>query len=119
MYRERDHEFRTVVLLQTTREFASFRYELNVREETKDRAIHYRVTGLKAPQLSLPGSGPAYFRKEYCAMQGPLRISIEGLDHTTNAFDFEVSGQELRLIHSPANAFVTVTIEPLVRTDAP
>jgi len=108
-----------VVLLQTTREFASFRYELSVNEELLDRSIHYRVKGLKAPLLSMPGSGPAFFKKEYRVSAGPFRISVEGLDHTTNVFDFDFGDSKVRLVQSSPKPFVTVTTEPLVRTDAP
>lgn len=119
LYRENDHEYRTVVLLQTTREFASFRYELNVHEEALDRSIHYRVKGLKAPLLSMPGSGPAFFQREYGAPRGPFRISIEGLDHMTNVFDFDFGEGRVRLVQSPPKPFVAVTTEPLVRTNVP
>jgi hypothetical protein len=119
MFRTREREYRVAVLLETAREFASFRYELTVREEKTDGAIHYRITGLSAPQVSLPGSGPAVFRREYRSLQGPLRISIEGLDHATNVFDLDVSSGHVRLTHSSPNPFVALTIESLVRTDAP
>ena len=119
LYREADGEYRTMILLQTTREFASFRYELNVHEEVARGSIQYRVTGLKAPLLSLPGSGPAYFRREYRALQGPLRISIQGLDRSTDVFEFEVGEKQVHLIQSPVKSFVAVTTEQLVRTNTP
>jgi hypothetical protein len=118
-YKEIEDEYRTVVILQTVREFASFRYELNVHEERHEQSITYRVTGLKAPQLSLPGNGPAFFTREYSTLRGPVKISVEGLDHKTNVFEFEVGEKAVRLTNAPQRPFVAVSTGPNHGTETP
>ena len=108
VYADTEQEYRTVVLLQTVREFASFRYELGTEETKSDHGIRFRVTGLKAPQLSLPGNGPAFMRREYQGLNGDLTITIEGLDGKTNTFEFAVSERSVTLINAPADPFVNV-----------
>ncbi len=110
-YKDTEQEYRTVVVLQTTEEFASFRYELSVDEEITDREIRYTVTGLTAPRLSLPGSGPALFRREYRNFHGTYRITVEGLDRISNSFEFEIGEKQVHLLRSPSRPFVVVSTD--------
>jgi len=110
-YKDTEQEYRTVIVLQTVREFASFRYELGVEEEILDRSIRYRVTGLKAPQLSLPGSGPAFFHREYRNLRGNFKITVEGLDRNINLFEFEIGEKHVLLTKSPSKPFIEVSTE--------
>ncbi len=111
VYKDTEQEYRTLVVLQTARQFASFRYELSVEEKLADHAISYRVTGLRAPQLSLPGSGPASFRREYRNLRGKYRITVEGLDRTHNIFEFEIGEKQVMLKQAPSKPFVEVSRE--------
>ena len=96
----------TLFLLETTRQFASFRYDLAVREWVQGDTIRLAVTGLKTPHLSFPASGPARFQQEYDNLRGMYEIVIEGLDHKVNAFTVEMEEQSVRLVRQPANPFV-------------
>jgi len=109
---ELEQVHRTVVLCETTREFASFRYELGVEEEVSGTTLKYRITGLKAPQLSLPDSGPAYFRRSYTGLNGAIEILIEGLDKRTTSFVFDVTPTSVTLTSQPRESFVSVSTEP-------
>ena len=106
--REEDQASRTELTLETSRQFASFRYELGVEEQLTKDALHLKVTGLRTPDLSLPASGPATFRKEYQNLHGPLNITIEGLDGRQCSFSVEISRKLIRLIKAPSVAFVEV-----------
>jgi len=108
-YKDIEQEYRTGVVLQTVREFASFRYELGIEEEMADHSIRYRVTGLKAPQLNFPGSGPAFFHREYRNLRGKYKISIEGLDRNRNEFEFEIGEKQVLLLESPSHSFIEVS----------
>ncbi len=84
-FNERKQKYTTRVVLETVKSFASFRYELTVRETITDNAIRYEVLGLNAPQLNLPASGPASFANEYDALTGTYTVSVEGLDGKTSS----------------------------------
>ena len=48
-----------VFLVQTTKIFVSFRYEILLEEELVDHEISLQITGLHVPELLLPQTGPA------------------------------------------------------------
>jgi hypothetical protein len=70
----------TLVVLQTTKSFSTFRYTLAVDDRLEDDALTLKVLGLRTPSLDLPAAGPAEFRKEYEGLSGDIRIVVEGLD---------------------------------------
>jgi hypothetical protein len=70
----------TVVSVQTSSRFASFRYALSVDEHVEGHTIYLKVRGLITPSLDLPASGPAEFTKEYEGLHGRYRFIVEGLD---------------------------------------
>ena len=105
-FNEASQRWKTEFLLVTTRQFASFQYELGVREMVQGKSVRLAVTGLRAPQFSFPTNGPAQFRREYDNLRGTYEIVIEGLDHRTNAFTVEIQEQAVRLVHGPDDPFV-------------
>ncbi len=107
---ERAQRCTTMFLLETTRQFASFRYDLAVREWVQGNTIRLTVTGLKTPHLSFPTNGPAQFRQEYDNLRGTYEIVIEGLDHKVNAFTVEIEGASARVVKQPANPFVELLV---------
>jgi hypothetical protein len=107
---ERQNTPTTVITIETTKAFASFRYELSVKEETNGKEIRYTILGLKAPQLSLPASGTAQFRREYEHLKGKCTILVESLDGTTNEFAVNISGENIRILKSPKTPFIELII---------
>jgi hypothetical protein len=118
-YHEREQRHKTRILLETTKAFASFQYELSVQATREDRSLRYRILGLSAPTLSLPASGPARFEREYDDLQGPVDIVIEGLDGSTNTFSFDVAPGAVRIVHQPKEGFVELIPDEQVRTSSP
>jgi len=70
----------TLVVLQTTKSFSTFRYALAVDDRLENDALVLKVLGLRTPSLDLPATGPAQFLKEYDGLAGDIRIVVEGLD---------------------------------------
>jgi hypothetical protein len=70
----------TLVVLQTTKSFSTFRYELAVDDRSGNGTLLLKVLGLRTPWLDLPAAGPAEFRKEYEGLSGAITIVVEGLD---------------------------------------
>lgn len=98
----------TLFLIETTKYFASFQYELSVSEQRTGRNIRYKVLGLKAPQLSLPAAGHAQFRREYEDLQGTYQVTIEGLDKRECTFTVSINSDKVRVTRAPAGGFVEV-----------
>lgn len=96
----------TLFLLETTKSFASFRYELSVQEQTEGKTIRYKVLGLKAPQLSLPESGHAQYTREYENLKGTYTVTVEGLDKRESTFAVRISLASVRITKPPTGALV-------------
>ena len=77
---ERTGKPTTLVVLQTTKSFSTFRYALAVDDRIAGDSLRLKVLGLRTPSLDLPATGPAEFRKEYEELTGDVRIDVEGLD---------------------------------------
>ena len=82
---ERSGRPTTLVILQTTKAFSTFRYTLAVDDHMENNSLTLKILGLRTPSLDLPATGPAEFRKEYEGLSGNVRIVVEGLDgaHST------------------------------------
>ena len=107
-YNERGQKYTTLFLLETVKSFASFRYDLSVEETLDKKTIRYRVLGLKTPHLSLPATGHAQFTREYDDLKGTYEVVVEGLDGKTNTFSVRIAPQQVRLMSSPTQSFITV-----------
>ena len=70
----------TLVVLQTTKSFSTFRYALAVDDRREKGTLRLKVLGLRTPSLDLPATGPAEFRKEYADLSGDITVVVEGMD---------------------------------------
>jgi hypothetical protein len=118
-FHEREQRHKTRILLETTKVFASFQYELSVQSTREDRTLRYKILGLSAPSLSLPASGPARFEREYDDLHGTTDIVIERLDGSTNTFSVDIAPGTVRVLHQPKDAFVEIVVDEQLRTSRP
>ena len=98
--------------LETTRAFASFVYDLSVKETLNDRQIHWKVNGLKPPRLSIPASGFAKFERTFDALLGNYDVTVEGLDGRETVFKLKFSSNNIQLLETPVNNFVQLVLNP-------
>jgi hypothetical protein len=109
---ERRHITTTLFLLETTKYFASFRYELSVDIALSAGTLRCTVLGLKAPDLSLPAAGHARFSREFDELRGPCEITVEGLDGKTATFSVRIADTGVHLVQKPARTFVDLVTDP-------
>lgn len=107
-YNERGQKYTTLFVLETVKFFASFRYDLSVEETVDKKTIKYRVLGLKTPHLSLPATGHAQFMREYDNLKGTYEVVVEGLDGKSNTFSVRIAPQQVRLMSTPSQSFISV-----------
>ena len=118
-FNERQQQYTTLVVLETAKSFASFRYELSVQERLEERTIRYRILGLKAPNLSLPAAGHAQFLREYADLKGTYEIVIPGLDGNATSFAVRIAPREVHLLHAPKGPAVEVVTDERLWPDKP
>ena len=98
------------IILETGQLFASFRYELSVEEHRERNKLRFRILGLRAPQISLPGAGHARFMKEYDDLTGRCTITVVGLDGTETTCAVHVDPNTIRVASRPSTPHVTLLI---------
>ena len=108
---ERTQRPTTLVVLETTKAFATFRYELSVKADATPSSLHLTVLGFRTPQLSLPSAGPARFSQEYEEFHGPLAVTIQGIDGRTTSFALEIAPGSVTLAKRPRPSFATITTD--------
>jgi hypothetical protein len=106
-----DHErYATSIRLETSKLFASFPYELSVEESLDERSLKLRVTGLKAPHLTIPSPGHAHWSKTIEGLEGIFDVSVEGLDGKINSFRVKIQPTKVELLEVPAQRFVEAIV---------
>jgi len=110
-YNERKQRKTTRVVLETVKSFASFKYELTVEERITDNSISFAVKGLRAPQLSLPASGPARFVKEYDDLSGSYDVTVQGLDGKICTLAIRIRSDEVKLLRPPTGSPIQVVTD--------
>jgi hypothetical protein len=108
---ERNQQYVTHIILETTKAFASFRYELSVDEKIEKGALRFTVLGFKAPQLTLPAAGPARFNKTYDGLKGTYALTVEGIDGRTTTFTVRISTRKVEILKSPRQSFVQIVTD--------
>jgi hypothetical protein len=102
-----------VFLVQTTRIFVSFRYEILLEEELIDHEISLQITGLHVPELLLPQTGPAQGRCDYSNLDGLYKLTIIKQDKTVNEFSVQISPAKIDILHKPRAPFILVSCDPV------
>ena len=107
---ENEQKRKARFLLETTRAFASFVYDLSVKETIVEHHIQWKVNGLRPPRLSIPSSGRARFERTFDGLHGEYNLTIEGLDGTKTAFGFKFQSGNVHLLRAPDKGFVELIL---------
>jgi len=108
---EQEQTSKTLFLLETTRLFTNFSYELSVKEHMEGKVIRFNILGLRPPQLSLPAIGPARFTREYENLRGTFEVVIEGIDGSVTSFSVLIQPQRVKLLKSPTKKYVDLIVD--------
>lgn len=108
LYKEDENKRVITFALRTTNEFSNFRYEIIVESELKDATIRFNIRGLRAPQVSIPGSGPAIYKTEYPDLGGEHNLIIIKPGKEENLYTVSFTKKLISIIKSPKNKFVDV-----------
>ena len=112
-YDEKTKQNVVVFLVQTTKIFVSFQYEILLEDVVHPKDIHLHITGLHVPELLIPQTGPARGRRDYTNLYGLYKLFITKQDKTINEFLIEIVQSDIRIKKSPADAFILVSSDPV------
>jgi hypothetical protein len=110
-YDEKTKQDVVVFLVQTTKIFVNFQYEILLEEELVDNEISIRITGLHVPELLLPHTGPAQGRFDYTRLQGTYKLLVTKQDKTVNEFAVTIGPYQVDLLQKPKSPFIIVSGE--------
>lgn len=113
LFKDHEQRYTTQFVLETTQSFASFVYDLSVKEHREANTIFWKVLGLKPPQLSIPASGHATFEREYDNLDGVYDLVLQGLDGRTNTFTLQISSRKIDLLRSTKEKFAELILDSL------
>jgi len=102
-----------VFLVQTTKIFVSFQYEILLEEEIVGDKINLRIIGLHIPELLMPHTGPAQGRCDYSNLDGSYKLIVTKQDKTVNEFTVQISPTKIDIIHKPRTSFIIVSSDPV------
>lgn len=98
---EMSDELSTIMLLETTRLFRSFRYEIVVRESVEDRTITLHMSGLRSPLLAMPETGSARWKRDFGPLAGTYEIIVEKPDGERNQSTILISEGSIHILKKP------------------
>jgi hypothetical protein len=108
LYKEGEKKHVTFLALRTTNEFTNFRYEIIVEPELNNRKLCLNIRGLRAPQLSIPGSGPATYKTELPNLNGDYELLIIKPGKEENIYNISVTKRQILVGKNPKNKFVDI-----------
>ncbi len=102
-----------VFLVQTTRIFVNFRYEILLENEVINNEIRLHIKGLYVPELLMPQTGPAQGRHDYEHLDGTYRLVIIKQDKTINEFSVHISQKSVDILEKPKTSFIIISSDPV------
>ena len=105
---EREKKIVTLFALRTVNEFTNFRYELIVEPEVNHRTMHFKIRGLRAPQVSIPAVGPATFSTEYDDLNGTYDVIISKHTKNENKFTVNINKEKIVVKEIPNKRFIDI-----------
>ncbi len=110
-YKEREKETVTTVAIRTVNEFTNFRYEIVVEAVLKDQSLRLGINGLRAPQVTIPGTGPATYRTEFRNLRGTYTVIVSKPGREENTFSVRISGDSVTIESVPKKKFVEIVTD--------
>jgi hypothetical protein len=102
-----------VFLVQTTRIFVNFRYEILLEDEIIDKEIRLNIKGLHVPELLMPQTGPAQGRRDFKKLEGAYQLVVIKQDKMINEFLVKISTETIHILEKPKTPFIIVSSDPV------
>jgi hypothetical protein len=101
----------TAFVVQTIREFVSFKYEIPVESTIEGTAINLRIHGLRVPENLVPGKGRAYGVILHPKVKGKYDLSITNVDGIINKFFLTITTRAIEVKKTSRKPFIVYSEE--------
>ena len=109
LYDESKKQKITSFNLRTISEFSNFSYEIVVDAELQERTIYFNIKGIRAPKLSIPSSGPAFFNIKYPNLNGRYKLIVSKPQKSSNEFLINIAKKKIIIEKLPEEKFIDIT----------
>ncbi len=82
-------------IVQTTREFVSFMYEIPLETKVSNGSIDLRIHGLRVPENLVSGKGQARGVALFRKLRGEYDLTVTNVDGDVNRFAVKVTPREI------------------------
>jgi hypothetical protein len=110
---ERTQQKNIAFVLETTKEFTNFNYQILLDATTFSNTIVLRILGLQTTALTMPGVGAARGRAEFANLHGFYVLNIVKLDGEANQFRLHFTPAKISVVEAPPQPFVVLSPEPV------
>lgn len=100
----------TVFRIETIQEFQIYRYEIDVNVFKRQNRLVFRMRGLKASKILMPGGGRAFFEKEFEDLTGKYIVEIIGINKKINTFEINIHDDLIKISVLPKTSFLEIRI---------
>ena len=101
------------VVIETTKEFVSFHYEVLIADRKIGNTITVKILGLHTPMSVMPGVGPARAFRVYEHGSGTLSIVIHSPDGDQNVYKLAKRSSSIDVIEAPPHPFILFSSQPV------
>ena len=105
-YDDREKKLVTLVAVRTVNEFTNFHYEIIVQPTVDEHTLRFDIRGLRAPQVSIPGMGPAIWSSRFGNLNGRFDVVISKLDREENSYGVRITEREVIVESGPEKRFI-------------
>ena len=110
---ERTQQNNIAFVLETTKDFTNFNYQILLDATTFSNSIVLKILGLQTTALTMPGVGAARGRVEFANLNGSYVLNIVKLDGEANQFRLHVTPTKISVLEAPPQSFVVLSLEPV------
>ena len=101
----------TAIVVQTVREFVSFKYDLPLESTIEGATINLKIHGLRVPENLVPGKGRAHGVVLLPKMKGKYELSITNVDGVLNNFFLTITTRDIEVKKSSRKPFIVYSKE--------
>lgn len=101
------------LVVETTKEFVSFHYEVLIADEKVGNTITVRILGLHTPMSVMPGVGPARAFRLYEHTSGMLTVIVQSPDGAENTYTLNMRPASPEVRGAPAHPFILFSSQPV------
>jgi hypothetical protein len=110
---DRDAKPAIAVVVETTKEFVSFHYEVLLHDQKIGNTITLKILGLHTPMSVMPGVGPARAFRVYEHRSGTINLVVHSPDGDENVYKLTRRSSAINIIEAPMHPFILFSTQPI------